>query len=216
MNYYNFYPTIERIITKDIWTKKDSETNLNINLDLNKLIQNTKIIIINNHNILDYDPKNTAFYLTVKEFGFDILIYDKYLKYNKNNLYQDIINNNDNNDNNINYFIIDNKNNPYTNLNISINNFFNHLNHLPENYDLCYLGNDNNKFKIISQKTLIYYKVKKYFFRGNKNYIISKNGAQKIINYLKNNVVYSSEELFYNCYENIEEFNFYVSKNKLF
>ena len=219
INYYNFYPTIERVITKDIWTKKDNNASFDINLDLNKLIKNTKIIIINHHNVLDYDPKNTAFYLTVKEFGFDILIYDKYSKYNKNNLFSDMIDNNNDNDNsnnNINYFVIDNKDNPYTNLNTSINNFFNHLNYLPENYDVCYLGEENDKFKIINQETLIYYKVKKYFFRGNKNYIISKNGSTKIINYLKNNIVYLSEELFYNCYENIEGFNFYASKNKLF
>ena len=216
MNYYNFYPTIERVITKDIWTKKDNNVSFDINLDLNKLIKNTKIIIINHHNVLDYDPKNTAFYLTVKEFGFEVLIYDKYSKYNKNNLFSDMIDNNDNDNNNINYFVIDNKDNPYTNLNTSINNFFNYLNYLPENYDVCYLGEENDKFKIINQETLIYYKIKKYFFRGNKNYIISKNGSAKIINYLKNNIVYSSEELFYNCYENIEGFNFYASKNKLF
>ena len=63
---------------------------------------------------------------------------------------------------------------------------------------------------------MIYYEVKKYFFRGIKNYIISKKGSIKIYNYLKNNFIYSSDELFYNCYENIEDFNFYISKNKLF
>ena len=232
MNFYNFYPTIERIITKDIWTLKnenekseenieDNKYNINIKLNLNNLIKNTKIIIINYYNILDYDPKNTSFYLTAKEFGFEIIIYDNY---NKNNLFKDIIDSN----NNINYFVIDNKDNPYTNLNTSINNFFNHLNYLPENYDVCYIdennytvnnnnnNNNNNKFKIINQKNMIYYEVKKYFFRGIKNYIISKKGSIKIYNYLKNNFIYSSDELFYNCYENIEDFNFYISKNKLF
>ena len=37
MNYYYYYPTIERIITKDIWTKKDNNMTFDINLDLNKL-----------------------------------------------------------------------------------------------------------------------------------------------------------------------------------
>ena len=96
---------------------------------------------------------------------------------------------------------------------------------MPENYDVCYLNNDEknenenknkNKFKIIEQKTVVYYTVKKYFFTGMQNYIISKNGAKKVINYLKNNIIYSSEELFYNCYENIEDFNFYISKDILF
>ena len=232
MNFYNFFPTIERIITKDIWTLKnenenenenekeefeDNKYNISIKLNLNNLIKNTKIIIINHYNILDYDPKNTSFYLTAKEFGFEIIIYDNYNKNNKNNLLKDIID-----DNNINYFIIDNKDDPYTNLNTSINNFLNHLNYLPENYDVCYIednndnNNNNNKFIIINQKNMIYYEVKKYFFRGIKNYIISKNGAIKIYDYLKNNFIYSSDELFYYCYENIKDFNFYISKNKLF
>ena len=234
MNYYNFYPTIERIITKDIWTQKNLvnilDENLyenlyenldeNININLDSLIKNTTIIIINHYNIINNDPKNSPFYLTMKEFGFNILIYDRFGNLNKNNLFNDIINNK-----NQNYFIIDNKNNPYINLNSSINIFLNHLAYLPKNYDICYLNNDENnennennknKLKIIEQKTVIYYTIKKYFFSGMKNYIISKKGAEKVINYLKNNIIYSSEELFYNCYENIEDLNFYISKHKLF
>ena len=229
MNYYNFYPTIERIITKDIWTFLKSKDlanilDIDININLDSLIKNTVIIIINHHNIINYDPKNSPFYLTMKEFGFNILIYDRFGNLNQNNLFNDIVNN-ENQNQNQNYFIIDNKNNPYTNLNSSINLFFNHLAYLPENYDVCYLNNDEknenenknkNKFKIIEQKTVVYYTVKKYFFTGMQNYIISKNGAKKVINYLKNNIIYSSEELFYNCYENIEDFNFYISKDILF
>jgi GR25 family glycosyltransferase involved in LPS biosynthesis len=216
MNYYNFYPTIERIITKDIWT----QPNLGENINLDYLIKNTVIIIINHHNIIDNDPKNSPFYLTMKEFGFNILIYDRFGNLNQNNLFIDIINNKNEN-NSKNYFVIDNENNPYTNLNSSINIFFNHLSYLPENYDVCYLNNKNNehninKFKIIEQKTVVYYTIRKYFFSGMKNYIISKKGAEKVINYLKNNIIYSSEELFYNCCENIEDFNFYISKDILF
>lgn len=210
MNYYNFYPTIERIITKDIWT----ELNLDANINLNSLIKNNAIIIINHYNIINNDPKNSPFYLTMKEFGFNILIYDRFGNLNQNNLFNDIVNNKNQHQN---YFIINNENNPYTNLNSSINIFFNHLTYLPKNYDVCYFNHENNnKFKIIEQKTVVYYTIRKYFFSGMKNYIISKKGAEKVINYLKNNIIYSSEELFYNCYENIEDFNFYISKHILF
>jgi GR25 family glycosyltransferase involved in LPS biosynthesis len=242
LNYYNFFPTVERIITKDLF--KDNLNNLN---------KNFKIYIFQTENVLNY--KIIPFINSLKELGFNVdifqkinkkniiiqnifgsecvkkLIHDDNVKYcnlsnkldinklyytwNQIKLYEELLHNNDDSLlSNDNYLIIDDN----IDFISSFNYLLNHLLYLPENYDVCLLfQSQKNSCKIINQYNSFYYNVKKYFFDSLHAHIISKNGIFKILNYINNFISFNSEHLIYECYENINNFNLYtVNENQLF
>ena len=243
LNYYNFFPTIERIITKDLLGDKIETINKKM-----KVI----IIQIENNNI----NRLTPFIKTMESFGFNVeifnefdfnkliieniesfnhngsnfikrLLYDnKQIKYcKKNNLdIKKIINNWShiknyeklaNNDKYESYLIIEDN----MNLESSFEKLFNHILYLPNEYDVCHIGNyekNRDKTRIINQINAYYYEIKKYYFNDSSSYIISKSGANKILNYTNNYILYDSGELLYRSFENINNFNLYSIKDCLF
>ena len=193
LNYFNFFPTLERIITKDIWS--------------NVFVNKVKIYIIETSTTQFSHVK--VFKDTLEEFGF---IINNIKKNSYNNflllyLYKNIELSGDDNS----LIIYDNMI-----LDSSLNNFFNHIKYLPNNYDYVQLY-QNTPAKITNQYNSLYYYCKKYYFESSYAYFISKNGIVKILNYVNEKIDYEMKNLIYNCYENIEEFNFYsIYKNNLF
>ena len=236
LNYYNFFPTVERIVTKDLF--KDN---------LNELSKKNKIYILQNENVLNY--KIIPFINSLKELGFNVevfnkinkeniiiqniigsefekrLIHNNFMKYcnlssklditklhyvwNQIKLYEELFDNSFEN-----YLIIDDN----VDFISSFNYLLNHMLYLPENYDFCLLHESHkNPHKIINQHNPFYYNVKKYFFDSLYAHIISKKGIVKILNYINNFIPFNSEHLIYECYENIDGFNLYgVKGNQLF
>lgn len=247
LNYYNFFPTIERIILQDIY--KDTLNTISKKISINQLSNNTSHRIepfidtlknmgfvvnsinnlLNNKNIkienINGKPneKRLLFLNDIKYYiNSDDITKDNIkilLKnYEQIKLFEDIINNKNTNNKNIydNHLIIsDNyKNTCY------LDTFLKYIDYknLPEDYDVCQLTNSiNTKFKVTYQKNHYYFKVKKYFFDNCGVYIISKNGMLKILRFL-NNYIPNNEDFMYECYENIEGFNFYSigENNSLF
>ena len=218
LNYYNFFPTIERIICKDLWKN-----------NILSIIKSTKIIIISKkYKNEQLNHKIIPFIKTMEYFNIYIEIYNcctnlQENNFNKNeNTYKliDIYRYITNKSNYENYLIIDDN----MCLISSINNLFNHILFLPYNYDVCQLydiatSDAPKKIIITKQYNSLYYYVKKYFFKCNGVHIISKEGIKKILKYYNNIDICCNSELFYNCYENINDFNFYVTnnnKNQLF
>jgi GR25 family glycosyltransferase involved in LPS biosynthesis len=86
LNYYNFFPTVERIITKDLL--KNNINNLILpNIYTNSILLSdtslkkfTKIYILQTENILNH--KIIPFIDTLKYFGFDVNIFNKINKEN--------------------------------------------------------------------------------------------------------------------------------------
>ena len=229
LNYYNFYPTVERIICKDMW-KNELEL-------LNKSI---KIYFIKRSEKMNY--KMEILIKTLKEFNFEIIIYDyninqnnliienicnstedKKLIYNNQikyfnihndkmiesleliNLYENLLENNDNN-----FLIIDEN----IELNTSLNNLFNHIKYLPNDYDICNLGKMKSICPlIISQYNSLYYNVKKYNFECKFPYFISKKGLEKILICINNNINIDYEKIISYCYLNNKSFKFYTIQN---
>ena len=207
LNYFNFFPSLERIITKDLWNN-----NLNNKLNI--------YIIQNNEEILAHVK---VFKDSMLEFGFDVIIIEK----KKYNYINNIVKNNELSEllftlncyerilytskyeNNL--IIYDNML-----LNSSYNNFFNTIKYLPCNYDFVQLYQEK-PIKIIEQYNSLYYIIKKYYFDYSLCYFISKNGIIKILNYAKNNECNLLNNLIYECYENIEDFkNYNLCKNSIF
>jgi len=156
LNYYNFFPTLERIITNDLWKN-----------ELQKINKKIKIYMICNDQNLNY--KAIPLINTLKEFDF---IVDIYL--NKEEVYEDIIKQED-----FKFFLLldDQKN-----LISSLNNLFNHILYIPENADLCQLTESiNYSFKIMNQYNSLYYYAKRYLFKITNSYILSKKGCIKIM-----------------------------------
>lgn len=222
LNYYNFFPTVERIICKDLWKN-----------NILSIINSTKIIIISNKNkYKQLNHKIIPFIKNMEYFNITIEIYNYC-----NNLHEKNLNKNENTNDLIDIYMYINNNHNYENYLIiednmclisSINNLFNHILYLPYNYDVCQLydiatsdaTSDTTK-KIITTKqhNSLYYYVKKYFFKCNGVHIISKKGIEKILKYYDDIDICCNSNLFYNCYENINDFNFYVTnnnKNQLF
>jgi hypothetical protein len=101
-------------------------------------------------------------------------------------------------------------------LDSSFNNFYNHIKYLPVNYDYVQLY-QKTPIKITEQYNSLYFYCKKYYFESSLSYFISKKGIVKILDYLNKKMDYNIKYLIYDCYENIEGFNFYtVYKNDLF
>jgi hypothetical protein len=216
LNYFNFFPTIERIITKDIWN--------------NVLNNKVKIYIIETTEIELAHVK--VFKDSMLEFGFNVINIKKsnYI----NSFLKKII---DNNMKNIiinelydilfilNLYEIIKLSSEYDNnliiydnmiLDSSFNNFFNHIKYLPVNYDYVQLY-QTTPIKITEQYNSLYFYCKKYYFESSLSYFISKKGIVKILDYVNKKMDYNIKYLIYDCYENIEGFNFYtVYKNDLF
>ena len=235
LNYYNFLPTVERTITKDLWKNSLLElTNKNkiyilqsntkgLNIKTDIFVKNMKyfgfhidiINDINENNIIIEDIGNSLYvkkviynnqikYINIKNEKIDIMKIKDIL--NKINIYNKIINNNEY----INYLIL----NDNIELHSSLNNLFNHMIFLPENYDFCQLyESNNNKFKIISQYNSLYYNVKKCFYNCSYANFVSKKGVNKILNYINNLIPYDFERVIFNCHNTIKDFDFYISKN---
>ena len=236
LNYYNFFPKIERLINKKLFK-------CNEDLFKNKI----KIyFLISSLNNINY--KLIPIINTLEEFGFNIeffeyiknediiiesikesliekkLIYKNDIKYiniskidtNKISniyslikLYEKIFYDNNNQNN---YLILDES----TYILESYQSLLNHLIFMPKNYDICNISNSKSKFKVTEQINPFYYKIRKYYFKNSVNHIISKNGIFKLLTYTKNYLRHNVDDLFYNSYENIENFNFYIVKNNLF
>ena len=201
LNYYNFFPTIERTITKDLW-----KNNINI------LNYDFKIYIYSNKNIIN--KKIYTFIKIMEEFNFEIEIYNNENNKNINsvyNFYEHIIKKSNNN----NFLILDDN----IELITSLNNLFNHMSILPENYDCSSLYiSDIFPVKITEQINSLYYNVKKFYFETEIAYFISKNGINKILNYINDNynIIFEKKSVIYECYENIDNFNFYTNNLLLF
>lgn len=228
LNYYNFFPTVERIITKDL--HKDN---------LIRLKDNIKIYVLQTEKELNY--KIIPFINTMKEFNFNIDIYnyfdknklkieninnsnDKKIIYDKNNikytnldfykikdifkkiqLFEYILETTNNYNNYNNYLIIDGN----LELNGSLDDLFNYMFFLPDNYDYCQLHFDEKPL-INAQYNLYYYSLKKYLFKMSSAYMISRDGIKKILIHIKNYIKYELPYLMFECYKNIENFNVYT------
>jgi hypothetical protein len=237
LNYYNFFPRIERLINKRLFKSNEylfkykikiyflvsSLNNINYKLiplintlesfgfiieffeyikDENIIIENIKESLIEKKIIYKDDIK----YINISKININKIS----SIYSLIKLYEKILYDNNNNQNN--YLILDEN----TNLLESYQNLFNHLIFIPSDYHICNISDNKSIFKITEQINPFYYKTRKYYFKNSINHIISKHGIFKLLDYTKNYLEHNIDDLFYNCYENIENFNFYIIKNNLF
>ena len=236
LNYYNFFPRIERLINKKLFKSNED-------LFKNKIKIYFMVSSINNINY-----KLIPLIYTLEEFGFNIELFEyikneniiienikennieKRLNYKNDIKYINLLKIHTNKISNIysliklyekihydnkkqtNYLILDEN----TNLLESYQSLFNHLIFLPDDYDICNISNNKSMFKITDQINPFYYKIRKYYFKNSMNHIISKNGIFKLLSYVNNYLKHNIDDLFYNCYEDINDFNFYINKNNLF
>ena len=206
LNYYNFYPTIERVITMDLF--KDVLPNLR-----NCIKIYVKCLDINNVSHICF-----PLYSTLIDFGFNV---EYICGENLLNIYENILNNNDcvdNNDSNkMKYMILS----EHSILTESYKKLLYNLLLLPEDFDVVQFGNsvEDYPLKIQNNYNSFYYNVRKYIFKNNVHHMISKNGIKKIVEFNEfnnkklGNHSLLEEYLFYESYNNINGFNFYVSKD---
>jgi GR25 family glycosyltransferase involved in LPS biosynthesis len=243
LNYYNFFPTIERIIINDIY--KDELSNISNNISVHYLSNSSLIspfvltlkdigfnvnivnnifdnetIKIENINGSDYE-KRLLFKNEIKYFMTPHQINDDNVKiflknYRQINLFEEILkgcNENGGYPDKNNFLIITDNHK----MSCYLDTFLKYIDikNLPLNYDICQLTNSvSNNFIPIEQNNYYYFKPKKYFFNNCGVYIISKKGILKVLKFLKNYVPYN-DDFIYDCYENIDDFDFYCIYNSV-
>ena len=246
LNYYNFFPTIERIITTDLW--KDN---------INSIALDTTFYIIEKNSFTNY--KTIPFINSLKDLGLNIkiikkidnnsinldhihgnnftkrLIYNNFIKYLKldvNNISEIQMDKSNLDINKLSFLMTkyhlyeeilktNTKNHVIIDndliLNCSFNKLLYHILYLPNEYDVCQLTESiNNKFKYTSQVTSYYYEVKKYFFDNSNAIVVSKKGIEKMLKYSNNFILDYYNNVIYECYENIKDFKFYAVKESIF
>ena len=90
------------------------------------------------------------------------------------------------------------------------------LENIPSDYDFC---NTNISlwypFKKVKQVNKYFYKVEKNYFSGMTSYLISKSGAQKLLNFTRNNINIPSDDLVCTLYRISNNFNFYIPEEPI-
>lgn len=95
--------------------------------------------------------------------------------------------------------------------------FKNVINNVPENYDLCHLG--DSYFRPFYKKNKIndyFYDIYTYPINNAHAYLISINGAKKILDYCKDTITQPPDTLIASCLQFVENFTFYIPENPLF
>ena len=98
-----------------------------------------------------------------------------------------------------------------------LNELYELLNHLPEDADICHLAkSDWYPFQLTKQVNTYFYECSKQFFNKTTAYIISKKGAQKVLDYTKNSINVPADDLFNMIYRLTPDFKFYVPASYYF
>ena len=103
-------------------------------------------------------------------------------------------------------------------LNTNLEYLMEHLLNLPENYDVCHIG-ESNFFPFQKHEKPInnfYYNINKIFFNTSSSLIISKKGASKILNFNKNNINIPSDDLISLIHYLSTDFNLHVPEKFIF
>lgn len=99
----------------------------------------------------------------------------------------------------------------------TLSELYNVLQNIPEDFDLCHIAqSDAYKFIIKDKINESFYNIVQQFFNRLTAYIISKKGAQKIVNYSNNFINVPSDYLISSIYLNTKGFNLYVPEKHLF
>jgi len=88
---------------------------------------------------------------------------------------------------------------------------------LPPDFDLCHIAlSDWNKFKINNKVNDYFYTIKRNYFNRCTAYILSKNGAKKVLEYTGNKISVPADDLLCHTYLYISNFKFYVPESEYF
>ena len=88
---------------------------------------------------------------------------------------------------------------------------------IPEDIDIGHLGKSECfNFKLKDKINDYYYSIEKEFFNRTTSYIISKNGAKKLLEYVNNIITRPADDLLSNYFIKNDNFNVYVPKKYLF
>ena len=94
---------------------------------------------------------------------------------------------------------------------------YNTLNNLPNIFDICHISlSDWYPFNKTDKENNYFYNIEKKFFNRTTSYIISKEGALKLLKYSNNYINIPSDDLVCNSFINNDDFKLYVPQNYLF
>jgi GR25 family glycosyltransferase involved in LPS biosynthesis len=98
-----------------------------------------------------------------------------------------------------------------------LNDLANLIKHIPADADICHLAKSDCYPFILKKKVNDYfYEVEKEYFNRTTAYLISKKGAQKVLDYTKNSINVPIDDLFNMIYRLTLDFRYYVPADYYF
>jgi GR25 family glycosyltransferase involved in LPS biosynthesis len=94
---------------------------------------------------------------------------------------------------------------------------YNILKNLPNNFDVCHMGNSIwFPFNRLEKINDYFYKIEKRYINCLTAYIVSKSGAQKLLEHANNFINIPADDLLSDCFLHNNNFNLYVPEKYLF
>ena len=91
------------------------------------------------------------------------------------------------------------------------------LNNIPIDSDVCHIGESTwYPFKITNKINDFFYEYERQYCNNNTSYIITKNGATKLLEFTKNRILFPADDLLSNAKLYTNNFNLYVPENYIF
>ena len=91
------------------------------------------------------------------------------------------------------------------------------LNNIPLESDVCHIGESTwYPFKITNKINDFFYECERKYFNNTTSYIITKTGANKLLEFTKNSILFPADDLLSNAKLYITNFNLYVPEKYIF
>ena len=91
------------------------------------------------------------------------------------------------------------------------------LHNVPSDSDVCHIGESTwYPFKITNKINDFFYEFERQYFNHTTSYIITKTGANKLLEFTKNRILFPADDLLSNANLYTNNFNIYVPENYIF
>jgi GR25 family glycosyltransferase involved in LPS biosynthesis len=102
-------------------------------------------------------------------------------------------------------------------MNSDFESLINILNNVPVDSDVCHIGESTwYPFKITNKINDFFYEFERQYFNNTTSYIVTKIGANKLLEYTKNSILFPADDLLSNAKLYINNFKLYVPEKYIF
>jgi glycosyl transferase family 25 len=91
------------------------------------------------------------------------------------------------------------------------------LNNIPSESDICHIGESRwYPFNITNKINDFFYENEKRYFNNTTSYVVTKQGANKLLEFAENQIAHRADDLLSNANLSLMDFNFYIPEKYIF